>query len=230
MALNQHASNLIDITVKAFNGDSASVSPTDGMSLIDSWLDFLQTDHQHDTSLEDSLTSLRAELQNSQHDGAHIQELLSELTQQVSQLASSADTDNKPKLTSLSNALTGFQQLMDGKSGHDHTDSQAPMTSTVGGESTSMGIGASTISDDDNDLSDRTGGTVDSESAAPATSSSKGSKERSADETGDTSYSDSNRSSANKLSRSDTSRIDGMGVSGGTTDSDTTQSGGRSQY
>ncbi|GAB4033901.1 hypothetical protein [Spirosoma gilvum] len=230
MALNQHASNLITITIKAFNGDSASVSPTDGMSLIDSWLDFLRTDNQHDHLLEDSLTQLRTELQNNQQDGAHIQQLLSDLTQQVNQLTNSIDTDDRPKLANLSEALTGFQQLMGGKTGRDHTDSQAPMTSTVGGESATNSAGASSLNDNDNDLSDRTGGTVDSESATAAASSTKGSKSRSTAETGDTSYSEENRSSATKLSRSDTGRIGGMGVSGGNADTYTTQSGGRSQY
>ena len=46
MALDQHAANLVDTTIKAFNGDATSISPMDGISLIDSWVSVLRDSGQ----------------------------------------------------------------------------------------------------------------------------------------------------------------------------------------
>ncbi|WP_420147795.1 hypothetical protein [Spirosoma sp.] len=232
MAINDHAANLVNITVKAFNEDVTSISPTDGLSLIDSWLNFLHSDAQTDNSVNSTLSELRSELQSGQLDGAHIQQLLGDLSNQVKQLANSADADDKPQITTLSEALDGFSQQVNGESGPAKTGGQAPMTSTVGGESSNSGVGASPFGTSGDDLSGRNGGiisnsTPDDVDMDDTTGSDGGpQKDRSSDDdTGDSSY-----SSESELSRSDTSRIGGPGVSGGTGDTSTTQSGGRSQY
>ena len=233
MAINQHASNLINITVKAFNGDVTSISPTDGISLIDSWISFLKSADQSANSLVDGLIELRTELQSGNLDGARIQQILSSLSQQTTQLTSSADSDSKPRLTTLSDALQSFSDQVNGLSGPAATGGQAPMTSTVGGESTSVGssAGASALGAADDDLSNRTGGIISNDTMTDIddtpsedvpeetnqTNSAQG-------DTGDT------YSSVSRSSRSDTSRVEGIGVSGGTGDTETSQSGGRSQY
>ena len=160
MALNQHASNLIDITVKAFNGDVTSISPTDGLSLIDSWISFLQADGQANNGLANSLSELKAELKSGNLDGAAIERILTDLTKQTQQLSSSVDRDEKPKLTALADALQGFNRQVTGSSKQANKGGQAPITSTVGGESTNSGAGASALTTSEEDLSDRTGGTI----------------------------------------------------------------------
>ncbi|GAB3690996.1 hypothetical protein GCM10027592_08700 [Spirosoma flavus] len=231
MAIEQHASNLIDITAKAFNGDITNVSPIDASSLIDSWLDFLQNAPDHDHSLDATLSDLKKELQKGQLNGDTIEQLMSNLVNQVKQVADSADTDSKPKLTKLSEALDSFNQLVTGKAGPAPTGGQAPIASTVGGDSTNSGAGGSMLGSDDDELSNRTGGTVSN-----VTSNTSGETDeapespRSSDDTGDASYSKTNSTNSATSGRSDTSRIDGPGISGGTGDTATTQSGGRSQY
>lgn len=160
MALDQHAANLITTTVNAFNGDVTSVSPMDGISLIDSWLSILNTDPEPGNSVVSNLNDLKAELRSGALDGARIQRILNDLTQQVTQLASVADTDSKPELTTLSAALQGFSQQVGGTGKQANTGGQAPMTSTVGGESTNSGAGASALDMSDDDLSNRNGGTI----------------------------------------------------------------------
>ena len=239
MAFDQHASTLIDLTVKTFNGDETSVSPMDGMSLLDSWISFLHTDSQSNSSLTDRLSNLKAIIQEGGNiDSTQITEIIGDLTSQTKQISDTVEAENKPKLNSLVTALQSFSHLVDGSGGPAKTGGQAPMTSTVGGESTNSGVGVSALSDtDDDDLSDRNGGTVDedptinmddttgSDGGAPEANAPEKAGTRSSDQTGDSSY-----SSGSGMSRSDTSRIDGPGLSGGTGDSDTAQSGGRSQY
>lgn len=235
MTLNQHASNLIDITVKAFDGSTTSISSTDGISLIDSWISFLQADSQQNSSVTNGLNELKAELQSGSPDGTSVQRILNNLVDQANQLINAADVENKSKLTTLTDALQRFSQQVGGSGKPANTGGQAPMTSTVGGESTNSGVGASAFDTTDDDLSDRTGGTVDRDPASDTsdmddTTGSDGGvgKDRFSgepDETGDSSY-----SSQPSQSRSDSSRVSGIGISGGTGDTATTQSGGRSQY
>lgn len=239
MAIDQHASNLIDLTVKTFNGNVTNVSPLDGMSLLDSWISFLETDEQDNSALSAGLSNLKAIIQEGGNiDSAEVVGILGDLTTQTKQISNTVETENKPELNSLVDALQSFSHLVDGSGGPARTGGQAPMTSTVGGESTNSGVGASALSDtDDDDLSDRNGGTVDEDSTidmddttgsdggAPEANAPEKPTTRSSAQTGDSGY-----SSGSGTSRSDTSRVDGPGLSGGTGDSDTAQSGGRSQY
>jgi hypothetical protein len=162
MAINQHASNLIDITVSAFNSQVASISPTDGLSLVDSWLSFLKADKQEDSPITHHLTALRTELQRSNLNGTRIQEILNELVGQTTHLANSAEADHTSGLTTLSDALQGFNQQLNSSTPMTNPDKQAPMTSTVGGESATSGAGISALGMSDDDLSNRNGGTLSS--------------------------------------------------------------------
>ncbi|GAB3035421.1 hypothetical protein [Spirosoma pulveris] len=239
MAMDQHAANLIGLTAKAFNGETAAISPTDGISLIDSWLSFLQSEERSSTSpLVDALSNLKAELQSGNPNGEHVERIIKALCDQTKQTVSTADEDNKPKLTFLSEALQGFGQQLTGKARRNTSGEQAPMTSTVGGESTHSGAGVSGFDPSADDLTDRSGGTVSSgptvlmEDAANSDGASE--PTRTPDESNDEGSSrvgPGDNSAAAKDSRSDTgNRMAGMGVSGGAGDADYSQSGGRSQY
>ncbi|SFD79752.1 hypothetical protein [Spirosoma endophyticum] len=228
MAINQHASNLVDLTARAFNGNVTSISPTDGISLIDSWITFLKSDDQAGNSVATTLNELKTELQSDNPDGAHVQQILADLASQTKEIATSADSDSKPELNTLAKTLEGFSQQISGVSGPAATGGQAPMTSTVGGESTTRGTGASAFGATDDDLSNRTGGTISDESADDTTEGNGRSVTSGSSEGDD--YSNSSQRDSGQLSRSDTSRMSGMGVSGGTGDTDSSQSGGRSQY
>ncbi len=166
MALDQHAANLVDTTVKAFNGDVATISPMDGISLIDSWTSALRESDQGTNPVTSGLNDLKAELRSGNPDTLKIQSILEDLTDQVKQAANSAETDVKTKLTPLAEALQGFSQQLGGtagaNTGRSASASQAPIASTVGGESTNSGAGASSLTDDDNtdNFSDRIGGTT----------------------------------------------------------------------
>lgn len=154
MALDQHAANLVDTTVNAFNGDSTSISPMDGISLIDSWVSALRDGDQATDSVGSSLSELKTELQSGNPDGSRIQGILEDLADQTKQTAQSADTEAKAKLNSLAEALQGFSRQLGGSSkiaamNTEPSDTimpgesggRAPMTSTVGGDSTNSGAG-----------------------------------------------------------------------------------------
>ena len=233
MAMNEHASNLISLTAKAFNGDVTSISPMDGLSLIDSWLSFFQSNGQTDNPVAKGLGNLRAELQSGNLNGESIQTIVADLAQQTQQTTGSADQDDQPQLSVLSNALQSFSQQINGESGPAKTGGQAPMTSTVGGDSTTSGVGTLTSTPDDDDLSNRNGGTIDNApdpymddtTGSDGSGSTDGPSTGESDQTGDSSYVPDSQES-----RSDTGRVSGIGISGGTGDTATTQSGGRSQY
>lgn len=162
MALDQHASNLIDLTVKTFNGNVTNVSSMDGISLIDSWITFLQSNEQQNKSILTGLNNLKTALQSGSLNGTSIQDTLNNLIDQSNQLIQSVDVDNNPKLTMLTETLQAFSQQLSGSSTPANTGGQAPMTSTVGGESTNSGTGASAFTtEDDDELSNRNGGTSD---------------------------------------------------------------------
>lgn len=226
MAIDQHASNLIDITVNAFNSDVASISPTDGLSLVDSWLSFLKSDGQEDSPITNHLTALRTELLESNLNGTRIQEILNDLVGQTTQLVDSAEGDSKTGLTTLSDALQGFNQQLNSPTPMTNPDKQAPLTSTVGGESTTSGAGISAVGYSDDDLSNRNGGTVSSGLTATMNDStgSNGAASDSLEKTSNARGSQTTGNSSNSLiSESDganTGSVRGMGISGGESDSE----------
>jgi len=232
MALDQHAANLISLTKKAFGGDANSVSMTDGISLIDSWTSFLKTDPTTGTDILAGLNELSDQFVGGNPNSTEVQHILQNLSQQTKKLAGTVDADDQSTLTSLAGSLHNLSQQIGGTGHPAPTGGEAPMTSTVGGESSRSGAGASALGDDDDDLSDRQGGTRDNADEVDymddTTGSDGGVRESEAE--GDSGYSRQTGNSSAESSRSNASRVSGMGVSGGTADSDSAQSEGRSQY
>jgi hypothetical protein len=232
MALDQHAENLISLTKKAFGGDANSVSMTDGISLIDSWTSFLKKDPSTGTDVLAGLNELNAQFVGGNPNPTAVQHILQNLSQQTEKLAGTVDADDKSTLTSLASSLQGLSQQIAGTGHPAPTGGEAPITSTVGGESSRSGAGASALNDDDDDLLDRQGGTRDNVGEVDYMDDTTGSDGgvRESEVEGDGAYSPQDGNTSAKPSRSDSSRVSGMGVSGGTADSDSAQSEGRSQY
>lgn len=188
MAFDQHAANLVDTTVNAFNGDTTVISPMDGISLIDSWISTLRNGGQSTNPVANGLNELKTELQSGNPDRSRVWQILDDLADQANQAAMSADNDVKTKLDSLVGALQGFSQQLGGSStmaamNTEPSDTvmpgqsgrQAPMTSTVGGESTNGGTGTSALGMGDEDqLSNRSGGTTNKGSAGDDYSANSG--------------------------------------------------------
>ncbi|WP_338875222.1 hypothetical protein WBJ53_06320 [Spirosoma sp. SC4-14] len=152
MAINQHAANLVDITVGAFNGDVTSISPMDGISLIDSWITTLRngkrTENEPNTiSVANGLSELKAELQSGNPNGWHIRGILENLINQVKHTSGLAESDVKTKLLPLIESLEDFCQQLGGSPAPARKSERAPMTSTVGGESTTGSVGTSALGD-----------------------------------------------------------------------------------
>ncbi|MBO0933282.1 hypothetical protein [Fibrella aquatilis] len=97
------ASALTDQTVQALSGNPASVSPTDGASLIDSWISSLG-----DSPIASDLSSLKSALQSSSPDSQEISSLLMSLSQQTSAAASQAGGGAQGSLQQLASALESF--------------------------------------------------------------------------------------------------------------------------
>lgn len=250
MAINQHAFNLVDTTVNTFNGGAVSVSPIDGISLIDSWISVLPMNEQATDSIATKLNDLRTELRSGSPDGSHIQQLIKDLAHQAKQAADTADSAVQTKLKPLVDSLEGFSQRLGGSGEQPEAGSQAPMTSTVGGESTNNGAGISALGDDAADQSRVTGGTTSNGPAASVgmddtTGSDGGNEETTSTEAepenteegdyrsgdaDDTKDEDSQSADTSDARRTESRSVGGMGVSGGTGDSATAQSQGRSQY
>lgn len=172
MALDQQTSNLITTTINAFNGEVTSISPLDGISLIDSWTSALRDTDQSTNPIASSLGALKAELQNGNPDGEQIQHILQDLIDQARTAADSSETDAKTRLNALVEALDGFSHQLSGSAkmvDPQTQQQQAPMTSTVGGESTNSGAGASAFdTNNDDDLSNRSGGVTSIEKGESA--------------------------------------------------------------
>jgi len=217
MALDQHAENLITLTKKAFGGDANSVSMTDGISLIDSWTSFLKADLSTGNDVLAGLHDLRSELAKGNPDTTQVQHLLQNLSQQTERLADTVDADDKSTLTTLAGSIHGLSQQIGGTGHPAPTGGEAPITSTVGGESSRSGSGASALRDDE-DLTERQGGTRDDGDDIDYMDDTTGSDGgiRAGEAEGDNGYSSQDDSSSAEPSRSNASRVSGMGVSGGT--------------
>lgn len=104
MTTQQDASALTDQTVQALQGSADSVSPTDGVTLINSWVSTLG----EDSPLAADLMSLQDELQSSSPDSSTISSLLMSLSQQTSAAASQAGGGAQGSLQQLASALESF--------------------------------------------------------------------------------------------------------------------------
>ena len=241
MALDQHAANLVDTTINAFNGDATSVSAIDGISLVDSWVTALRNGGEETNPVVSGLSELKAELQSGNPDGSRIRGILEDLANQANQAAMSADADVKTKLSLLVEALQGFSQQLGGSSkmaslNAEPSDTampgqsggQAPMTSTVGGESTNSGTGTSaTGMNDDDQLSNRTGGTT--ENGSPVGMDDMTGSDGARRQDGG-SYGSGYGTGSGGDDYGSNSGTQSSGVSGGSAESGSGSSGGRSQY
>ncbi|MFC5412952.1 hypothetical protein ACFPMF_26750 [Larkinella bovis] len=118
---NQQALNLISSTMDAFNGDTTSISATDGISLIDHWLTALRNggaaDNTH--SIANTLSALKTQLQEGNTDTGQIKVLLNELADQAAQVEKSADDDKiRQQLNKLGQTLRDFSRVISGEAGH----------------------------------------------------------------------------------------------------------------
>jgi hypothetical protein len=114
MALNQHAANLVDITVNAFNGDSSSIAEMDGISLVNSWITTLRSGDYNTMAVANGLSALRDELQSGNPNGWHVRGILENLVNLVKQMATSEESDVKTKLVPLVDALEEFSHQLGG--------------------------------------------------------------------------------------------------------------------
>lgn len=101
---NQGTSALLDQTVQALSGSATAVSPTDGTSLIDSWISALGSD----SPVADTLSDLKTAIQGGDASGADIQDMLTDLADQTQSAAASADSSTQSSLQSLAASLKSF--------------------------------------------------------------------------------------------------------------------------
>ena len=101
---NQNTTALLDQTVQALGGSATAVSPTDGTSLIDSWISALGPD----SDISDSLSDLKAALQGGSANSADIQDILSDLADQTESAADDADNSTQSSLQNLASSLRSF--------------------------------------------------------------------------------------------------------------------------
>lgn len=105
---NQGTSALVDQTVQALSGSATAVSPTDGTSLIDSWISALGSDSE----VSDSLSDLKAALQGGSASGADIQDMLTDLADQTETASEDADSSQQSSLQNLASSLRSFAQQL----------------------------------------------------------------------------------------------------------------------
>ncbi|CCH51869.1 hypothetical protein BN8_00825 [Fibrisoma limi BUZ 3] len=176
MAFEQQASGLIDQTIQTFNGNVTAVSPQDGITLIDSWISAFRSTDEQANPISDSLTALKTELQKGNPSTSEISTILKALTDQARNAANSADTGVQTQVNALVDALKSFQQQLTGQAGPANTGGQAPMASTVGGNSSTSGVGTTTSGSTQSYMDDPTGsdGDIEPRGISPTTGTSSG--------------------------------------------------------
>ncbi|MEZ0540717.1 hypothetical protein [Fibrella arboris] len=137
---SQFATALINETVTTFNGGAETVSPIDGISLIENWISALHSGDESTNPIAHTLSELRMQLQNGVDNGGQIQVLLEELADQTHQAAKTVDGGQQASLVELSVALKGFSERLAGKRSGDGS----------AGATVAPSVGASSaIADDD---------------------------------------------------------------------------------
>ncbi|GAB3918894.1 hypothetical protein [Larkinella terrae] len=116
---NQQAINLISSTMDTFNGDTTSISTTDGISLIDHWLTALRSGDSDENlnPIAHTLSELKMQLQENNPNGGQIKVILNELADQTQKVAGSADDKSKLQLHDLSETLRDFGRTVNGEGG-----------------------------------------------------------------------------------------------------------------
>ncbi|XWW47649.1 hypothetical protein JYG30_09485 [Fibrella sp. USSR17] len=116
---SQFATALINETVNTFSGGAESVSPTDGISLIENWISALHSGDESTNPIAHTLSELRMQLQDNNPNVGQIQTILDDLTDQTRQAAKSVDGGEQMSLIELSDALKGFSERLAGKRSGD---------------------------------------------------------------------------------------------------------------
>ena len=113
---DSNQTSLIEQTVNTFDGAIGETTATDGLSLIDQWLNRLDAvDDDVTDDIADTLESLRAELDVAQRynrpDTSRIANLLQDLIEQTQQVANSAEASaEQAELTQLIATLNNLHQ------------------------------------------------------------------------------------------------------------------------
>jgi hypothetical protein len=128
------ANALLDQTIAAFNGESQTVSPLDGLMLIDNWLLALPADLATAGPVRTSLSALKHELQRGNPNGDQIVGLLNDLADQSRQATTTADDHARPGLRQVAESLTAFARHLHGHA-PTPTDDNAPGAATIGAAS-----------------------------------------------------------------------------------------------
>lgn len=136
MAQSQFATALIDETVNTFNGSVTTVSPMDGIALIDNWISALHSGDASTNPVASSLSELKLELQSGNLKSDRIEDILDQLVTQTREFADSAEENQRPSLNMLAAALDTFRKQLAGESGPANTGGKAPGGGTVSGMST----------------------------------------------------------------------------------------------
>lgn len=142
---SQFATALINETVHTFNGGAETVSPIDGISLIESWISALHSGDESTNPIAHTLSELRMQLQNDVSNAGQIQTLLDELVDQTRQAAKSVDGGQQASLVELASSLKEFGERLAGKRSGDGR-AGATVAPSVGASSTDSGddsLGAS---------------------------------------------------------------------------------------
>lgn len=139
---SQFATALINETVTTFSGGAETVSPTDGISLIENWISALHSGDESTNPIAHTLSELRMQLQNGTPNVGQIQSLLEELTDQTRQVAKSVDGGEQMSLIELSDALKGFGERLAGKRSGDGS----------AGATVAPSVGASSVNKDEDSL------------------------------------------------------------------------------
>ncbi|WP_128545799.1 hypothetical protein [Larkinella soli] len=114
---SQPSTQLINTTTQVFNGAVSSVSPQDGISLIDNWITAIRSggDNGNAQQVAGTLQELKNLLQAGNPDTQQIKETLHNLASQTEDAAQSADEVIEPQLNQLAKSLRSFGHLIAGE-------------------------------------------------------------------------------------------------------------------
>ncbi len=139
---SQFATALINETVNTFSGGAETVSPTDGISLIENWISALHSGDESTNPIAHTLSELRMQLQDNSPNVGQIQTILEELTDQTRNVARSVDGGEQMSLLELADSLKGFSERLAGKRSGDGR----------AGATVAPSVGASSASPDSDEL------------------------------------------------------------------------------
>lgn len=129
---SQFATALIDETVQTFNGNVSTVSPTDGVNLINHWISALHSGDESTNPIAHTLSELKVQLQDGTPSSTAIQSLISELADQTHQAAQQVDGEQQQPLLQLASALRGFGQYVSGGGPQTDQSRQGDMDDPTG--------------------------------------------------------------------------------------------------